>query len=467
MKRTNLSAQRRDARPALAAVLAALLAPMTALGCGLDWSLPQAHFEGVEEHGYVAYWETLGEIDLGNKVVIPVHAGFNSHRETSSPVLGKGWIVALLESHVEPIDENAMNVIMPDGWTFLFLRNGNSETWRGNAGWAGETDDAVFTIAAPCGWKIRYDRGKIQEIDGSKAGALTWRYDGGAATEIDQDGRAVVQVERDPVGGAASALVIDGRRVEVAQAQRPRVINLAGRNLVNGFDSSLASLQWPDGTRQTFAFGTDDALNPTLSISGLSDLPRTFVWDAATRRIKTDGGWSYALEDKGGHLRFTRVSVDHEIESYEADAGTGMTAVKTAGGAEVATYRFVSGPLAGSIRRMEELGAGSARKVLYSASYYPTGELLREAFYPDMMKIYSPDQRLLKETIGGHVIYQRDVDSQGRVVRIVDATRDLEVRKTYDTAGGQTTQVFQRGALYYTEQVDRNNRLVSLNEGGS
>ena len=70
--------------------------------------------------------------------------------------------MALLESHVEPIDENSMNVIMPDGWTFLFLRNGNSKTWRGNAGWAGETNDSVFTIAAPCGWKIRYDGGKIR-----------------------------------------------------------------------------------------------------------------------------------------------------------------------------------------------------------------------------------------------------------------------------------------------------------------
>jgi hypothetical protein len=158
------------------AVLAFWLAPFPVIACGLDWTLPQAHFEGVEEHGFVSYWEKVGEIDLGNKVVLPVNIGFNSHREASSPVLGKGWIVALLESHVEPIDENAMNVIMPDGWTFLFLRNANSETWRGNAGWMGETNDARFTISAPCGWKITYDRGKIQEIDGDQIGALTFSY---------------------------------------------------------------------------------------------------------------------------------------------------------------------------------------------------------------------------------------------------------------------------------------------------
>lgn len=119
---------------AIVACIGALLAAFPLMGCGLDWTLPLAHFAGVDENGCVSYWENIGEIDLGDKVVLPVHIGFNSHREASSPVLGRGWIVALLESHVEPIDESAMHVIMPDGWTFLFLRNGNSETWRGNSG---------------------------------------------------------------------------------------------------------------------------------------------------------------------------------------------------------------------------------------------------------------------------------------------------------------------------------------------
>jgi hypothetical protein len=35
-------------------------------------------------------------------LTIPVHLAFNSHRESSSPALGKGWIVPLLESRVEP-----------------------------------------------------------------------------------------------------------------------------------------------------------------------------------------------------------------------------------------------------------------------------------------------------------------------------------------------------------------------------
>jgi len=451
-------------RRAVGAWLALFLVSLPVLGCGLDWTLPLAHFQGVEEHGFVSYWEKIGEIDLGDMVVLPVNIGFDSHRESSSPVLGKGWIVALLESHVEPIDENAMHVVMPDGWTFLFLRNANTETWRGNAGWMGETNDALFTISAPCGWKITFDRGKIQEIDDDKGGALTFSYNGGMPVEIDRDGAVLLKVEQDPTSGTANALVIAGRRIELSLAQRPRVINLLGKNLINGFDPSLASLQQADG-KETFAFETDKALNPTLAINGPGLLPRLFVWDAATRQIKSDGPWTYSLQPKGDHLRVVRTSTQNQIESYEDDETTGMTSEKNADGAEIATYRFVSGPLEGSVRKIEQLDGAGKRTPLYSASYYPSGELMREIFYPDTVKTYAENRYLIKEAVAGQVIYEQDLDSQGRVVRIIDATRAIEVKTHFDADGGQISEVFQQGKLSYAEKIDRNNKLTAITEG--
>jgi hypothetical protein len=450
---------------AIAAGLALCLVSQAARACGLDWTLPQAHFAGVEEHGYVSYWEKIGEVDLGGNVVLPVYIGFNSRREASSPVLGKGWIVALLESHVEPIDENAMNVVMPDGWTFLFLRNGNTETWRGSAGWVGETDDSRFTITAPCGWKLKFDGGKIQEIDSDTGGTLTYGYNGGVPMEIDHDGHAVLQVERDAGSGIASALILGEQRIALALAQRPRIVALRGQNLIDGLDPSLSSLQWPDGKRETLTFGTDKSLNPTLTLNETGQPPRTFVWDATTRQIKTDGKWTYTLVPVQDHLRFIRTSVLHEEESYEANNATGMSAEKDADGPETVTWRFVNGPLAGLVRKVEQVGDHGARQPLYSASYYPSGEIMREIFYPDEIKMYSETRQLLKQTIGGRVIYEQDLDSQGRVVHILDATKDTEVKMTYAADGSRTTQVFRHGALFYTEQIDRDNKLVSLNEG--
>jgi hypothetical protein len=464
MMQIHRGALRRITACAVVVWVGVFLAALPAQACGLDWTLPQAHFEGVDGNGNVAYWEKIGEIDLGPNGFLPVHIGFNSHREASSSVLGKGWIVALLESHVEPIDENTMHVIMPDGWTFLFRRNGNTQTWRGNAGWAGETNDTIFTIAAPCGWKIKYDGGKIQELDGAKIGTLTYSYNGGVPTEIDHEGSAVLRVEQDSTSGKPSAIIIGGQRIALSLAQRPRVASILGRNLINGLDPSLSSLQWPDGKQQTFAFGTDKSLNPSLTITSAAQPPKTLVWDATLRQIIRDGYWTYALQTVGNHMRISRTSSGNQIESFEEDDATGMTEEKKADGPETITHRFVSGPLAGFVRRIEQVENNGATQLLYSASYYPSGAILRETFYPDEVKTYSEDRQLLKETIGGKVCYEVDLDDEGRVVRRVDATRGLEVKKTYSPNGDQVIQVFRQGVLLYTEKLDVSNKLISLNE---
>lgn len=464
MNRMHWQALRRVTVCAVMAWAGVFFAARPAQACGLDWTLPQAYFEGVDGNGNVAYWEKIGEIDLGPNEVLPVHIGFNSHREASSSVLGKGWIVALLESHVEPVDENTMHVIMPDGWTFLFRRNGNTQTWRGNAGWVGETSDSIFTIAAPCGWKIKYDGGKIQELDGAKIGTLTYCYNGGVPTEIDHDGSAVLQVERDSTSGVASAIIIGDQRIALSLAQRPRVASILGQNLLNGFDPSLSSLQWPDGKQQTFAFGTDKSLNPSLTIAASGQFPQTLVWDAALRQIKSDGNWTYSLQSVGNHLRISRTSAQNQSESFEEDDTAGMTAEKKADGPEIITHRFVSGPLAGLVRKVEQVGNDGATQLLYSASYYPSGAIMRETFYPDVVKMYTDGGQLTKETISGRVIYEQDFDDQGRVTYSSDTTKALEAKTVYDADGGQTSRVFRQGKLFYTEKIDRDSKLTSITE---
>ena len=441
-----------------------ILAPSFATGCGLDWTLPTNHFDGVEEHGYVSYWEKIGEADLGDKLVIPININFNSHREAISPILGKGWMVALLESHVEPLDENSMKVVMPDGWNFYFYRNGNTETWGGNAGWVGETNNTVFTIKAPCGWSIKFDGGKIQKIGSNTNRTLSYKYNGPVATEVDLDGKAFVQVENNTSTGLPGDILIGGQKIDIATAQRPRIMTKLNQNLVTGFDQSLSALQWPDGRKESFTFGTDKNLNPTLAITPVDGIDHTFTWDAATRQIRFDGNWSYNLQQVGGHLRFNRVLSQGQSESYENDGATGLTIEKSLNGNDIATYRFVSGLLIGRIRKVEEQSKGS-RKTLYSAIYFPSGNLVREFFYPDRVRIYSDDRKLLKETIANNIIYEQDFDNQGRLIHMINPAQQIEVKRAYDSQGGEITQVFKQGAIFYTETTDSNNNLLSFNKG--
>jgi hypothetical protein len=357
----------------------ASIPPLT-MGCGLDWTLPTNHFDGVEEHGYVSYWEKIGEADLGDGLVIPVNINFNSHREASSPYLGKGWTVALLESHVEPLDENNMKVIMPDGWNFYFQRDGNAETWHGNAGWVGQTNDTVFTITAPCGWRIKFDGGKIQEIDSNKNRVLTYKYNGPVAAEVDVDGKAFLRVESSPATSRPEDILVGSQRIGISLAQRPQVMTKLTENLVTGFDPSLSQLQWPDGGKEIFAFGTvDKTLDPTLAIVHRDQTQRNFTWDATTRQIKTDGEWAYQLvsTDPALHMGgLRRVNNNGDSESYFLDNASGIE-VSTSGPMVEKRGWFTSGPLAGLERYDIRESNG---EVTYSsrASYNEKGKLIRE-----------------------------------------------------------------------------------------
>jgi len=397
------------------------LIPSFAMGCGLDWTLPTNHFDGVEEHGYVSYWEKIGEADLGDGLVIPVNINFNSHRESSSPTLGKGWMVALLESHVEPIDENSMHVIMPDGWTFIFLRNGNAETWRGNAGWVGETNNTVFTITAPCGWRIKFDGGKIQEIDTPKNRSLSYKYNGPAATEVDIDNRPFVQVESDNKTGVAEDLLIGGQKIDIAFAQRPRVQTMLKQNLVTSFDPSLNQLKWPDGKMESFAFGTaDKTLDPTLAITHSGQTERNFSWDATTRQIKIDGVWTYNLTTCD-NVPVNRTNTQGQSESYSTSFGT-ITEQGTDGTRQITTTFSNAGPLSGKLRKIELIRhVGDKPDVITECAYDEKGRLVRETTNGIHYNVTWNDQTggvVVESSKGALLISKSMYDKEGGLIRI-------------------------------------------------
>jgi YD repeat-containing protein len=437
--------------------LAAVMVPACVMGCGLDWTLPQGHFTGVEEHGYVEYWEKIGEADLGDGLVIPVNISFNSHQEASSPTLGKGWMVALLESHVEPIDENSMKVIMPDGWTFTFLRNGSTETWRGNAGWVGETKNTLFTIAAPCGWKVKFDGGKIQEIDSNKNRTLSYKYNGPVATEVDVDGKAFVQVENNTSTGVAQDLLIGGQRVDIALDRRPRVQLVGTQNLVTGFDPSLSQLRWPDGKAESFTFGTDKSLNPTLAILNADQTQRNFAWNASSGQIKTDGEWIYKLTP-GDSVVLNRANGKGQMESYANDVAKGIIIVEDIDGVKTVTTTYVNaGALNGNIRNVTQIKNGVST-VLQRCDYDESGRLIRNYVLMtkphDFTYKYNTFGKELEIDVDNKVWITKQYDAQGRLIE-KDLANGIRMTYAYIEKGIRKTTFLTNGGIIIKNLNDR------------
>jgi hypothetical protein len=203
------------------------------------------------------------------------------------------------------------------------------------------------------------------------------------------DGRAIVQVEEDAVSGGPMDIMIGGQKVNVSLGQRPRVLSKENQNSVAGSDLSLSQLQWPDGKTESFAFGTDDILNPTLAITHPDQAKRNFTWDANTKQIKSDGEWSYLVTPIVGTNDYTinRTSTAGLVESFSNDRSNGTITEQGLDGKERITRFFTSGILAGRIRSVEETVEGVTSK-LYQVNYDEEGRPIREIYAIGISRTY-------------------------------------------------------------------------------
>jgi hypothetical protein len=351
------------------------LVPHRLFGCGLDWTLPVNHFDGVNEQGYVAYWEKVGEVDLGDDLKLPLVIGFRSNHETGipSPYLGQGWIMPLLESSMVQTGENSFVMMQPDGWNNLFLRK-DATILNGSAGWMAEIKGDKIIASAPCGWRLEFYKGHIISMTTPKNRKLEFDYSGNVVTAMRENGVARLSVEQESTG-QVKALLFNGKRMEIAQDQKPRVQNIAGRNVVGGMERSLKSLNPSNGTSKSFEFAVNDKVQPTLKITSQANTERLFTWDPATKRIACDNDWTYNITP---NVDASIKRIRHgEIEMWSREPQKGLETSLLSNGNQEVIHRFASGPLSGAVRKIQQVAHGVSQTV-YSATYSEIGKLLRE-----------------------------------------------------------------------------------------
>ena len=320
--------------------------------CGVNWMLPRDHFDGVNEYGFVSYWEQIGAIDLGDNLKLPLIIGFQSDRDWSSPYLGKGWILPLLDSNIVQVSENEFRQIQPDGYTINFGRDGkNPNVIHGQQGWTGEIRDDVITLYASCGWKLTYQQGKLTSIITPKNRVLSLLYSDGKVTELREQGHTLLQVNTNPTTKQVNGVTCGKERIGIELGDRPKVEVVAGQNVVGDMQKSLGELHFSDGTKHSYQFAVDDHLRPTLKTELPSHAPRIITWDAADRHIIGDGQWTYSIKGReASNVDINRTNDKNQTESWFYNNVLGEETIVSKDGREKKKTWFVSGMLAGKIR---------------------------------------------------------------------------------------------------------------------
>lgn len=351
------------------------------VACGVELELPSNHFDGVNELGELSFWEKVGEIKLEDDLRLPININFRSGRETTSRYLGKGWLLAPLDSNIVQLEENRFMMLQPNGsWIYFTRRNPTDTILHGQGSWKAEIKADTITAWANCRDKLVFSKGKLTTIF-VKNRTLDLIYSGDQVSEIREGGNTLLRVDIDSITGNVVGLSVGKNKISFELGEKPKVEVIAGKRVVAGIEKSLTKLKLGLGFEQVIDYALDDTLEPTIKITG-DGQTRTMKWDPMTRFISMDGDWKYQIDP--GATRYvnaaiTRKTADGRREYWFKNLASGKEIYTLPNGAERTKAWFTSGALAGRIREVSDSNGRSngAKSVVYKAYFDEKGNILR------------------------------------------------------------------------------------------
>jgi hypothetical protein len=347
----------------------ALLLPLKAMACGLDWSPPVSHFENVDYQGNVHIVRKIGEVEK-----LPLYLIFNS-TFGNSPYVGSGFELPFLEARMWQVDEGRFQAKMPTGWLWIFQRTKDPTVLEGNAGWKGVIKDDTITAWAPCGDKVTFKTGRIASMK-IKEDLYNYNYRNGRVASVEKNGKSVLEIERDAITGEVTGLALPGTSETIglaATAERPVVESIGGKNVVSRVEKTLSEVTPASGgSKVTFEQTVNGELNPTIKLGD-----QLITWSPATKKIIKDGEWTYDIKSGAGSFdngAIGRRNTKSKSEFWHHDGAKGEEIVQGIDGVKKVTSWFTSGKLAGKARKRETL-AGDQQLALIKKAYDESGFL--------------------------------------------------------------------------------------------
>jgi len=365
----------------------ALLLPLKAMACGLDWSPPVSHFENVDYQGNVHIVRKIGEVEK-----LPLYLIFNS-TFGNSPYVGSGFELPFLEARMWQVDEGRFQAKMPTGWLWIFQRTKDPTVLEGNAGWKGVINDDTITAWAPCGDKIIFKTGRIASMK-IKEDLYSYNYRDGRVASVEKNGRSVLEIKRDAMTEEVTGLALPGTWETIGlavTAERPVVESIGGKNVVSRVEKTLSEVTPASGSdgKVTFEQTVNGELNPTIKLGD-----QLIAWNPATKKIVKDGEWTYDITPASSafaNAAIGRKNTKNESEFWHRDNAKGEEIVQGIDGSKKVTTWFTSGNLAGRLRKRTKTVDGKTT-VAYRPIYDETAKITRMIVHDKMFAPYTDDK---------------------------------------------------------------------------
>jgi YD repeat-containing protein len=412
-------------------ILFALLVASGYVYCNpVDLSSPGDSIGAADLFGYLRIWREIDQVDFGGGLKLPLRIQFSSGRAGSSPYLGAGWQVPLLESQESLVRPNLLKVTLICGRTMYLRRSiADQSHFKSLDGqWSGIVSGDDFVLSRNDGWALNFKAGKLVSMKTDTNRVIDWvldRPDSSIVSELREEGSTEVPfhvlygLDNNPNGFS-----VNGKTYKFNLDKRPEVAVVNGLRLINGFDPSLSTWTFPSGKRETYEFAVNQkSLIPNLQMTDQDGKISEFSWDPISKHILSDGVWNYKVGGTPDPLQVPPIHMADATGNTQAliiNQKQGTTERISSDGEDIITYTFLSpGPLYGKLRKLDQVKGGKTQTIL-TASYDETGRLFRSTREDGWtyMYIYNPL---------GHLIGSRSIDTRSSSLLATMAKRKIDL----------------------------------------
>jgi len=401
--------------------------------CEFDFGMPRDVFSGVDQMGFVSYWEKLAVIDCGGGLLLPLTVHFSSNQATYSPVLGRGWSIPLLESKLVQKDDGILHWITPNGKTISFNRDHKDlNSYKATGGFAASMRGPLASVRSDCGWAAEFRQGKLVELITPEGRQIDFHYSRDCISDISESKRSHLSVSDEVTPGGERTLTFNGMRLGIFLGERPMTLPIQPGLLISSSDRAVREFSGLADGDLKFQYVANHKALSSLKIRRGDQIVKGFEWDPRTQHIANDDTYAYTISPGGApssSLAITRTSNDGRSSYWYSDPDNGRDESISVAGVHTYLQKHLTGAASG--------------KPWYAWSYQP-GSPVRTVkwMYDDAGECSAKE-----DTIDGITNFEVSHNGVSKVIVTKRQGRVIETR-TFNALGLLLTRSFPDGTTH-------------------
>lgn len=442
-------------------ISAILMGISSASALPVDLSIPSGGIGPTSADGFAEHWLEVGDFDFGDGLALPLRLHFDTSRTgnvTDFSPKGYGWRAPALHAGIVAKTIDSIRIMLPCG-KVLPMQKGGGRFSTPDGEWTAIFRNRHLIVSREDGWELEYhEGGLLVRLRTDSGRTLIWeRAQDGKLLSIGEQvtsskpgqkpttapGTVGLKVARDPATG-----LVTGFEVNTPFGVRSTTL---------GYDAQkrLSSVTLPDSSSETYGYSEDAERNSAISITSRDLVQKTLSWNPSTKRLVSDGIWSYKYELIGKAIRTTRTGPGGETESYFDDSqNTGRVEFVAADGTTTIRQKLTSGPAKGKIDTITRIYAGNPDPIVtYHAGYDDKGNLTEET------------DALNHKTTHAYVLWGSSVHTGIKTHTRTDALGAKAIEE-YDRKGNLVTSTDALGHKTQYVYDNQNRRTQSVGPGG-